>query len=188
VQQLFDESIAGQTWVARALNLSELPPIEAPWPPWLQSGKDADYSVYLPDAIGGEIAAAEAFVNASRALELAEAPPRPGPPSPILAEHGCSHSSYRLAVVGGGAPVPVYSGSRQRGYSLVVNVGAQEVFIAYGRDAEPTSGLSLVSGGVGFHELVFGTRSSLSVCCPNAAGSQIEVIDGDFDPPHLPEY
>lgn len=182
----FDESIAGQTWVARALDVREFPPIESPWPVHLQSGRDPDYEVWLPELVGGEIAAAEQFIAASEALERAELPPPAPVPFPLTVHAPSSHVSYQLPVPGGGAPLSVFSGNRQRSYVLVVNVGAQDCFIAYGRDADAAQGLFLAAGGVGFHELIWGTTSGLSVACPNAAGTQIAIVDGSYDPP-LPE-
>lgn len=177
----FDESIAGQTWVARALDIRELPPIESPWPPHLQSGLDPDYSVYLPEAIGGEVAAAEAFVAAARALESVDAPPPEPPPRAIPVELGCSHSSYRLNLTAGQSET-AYSASRERGYSLIVNTGPEDVFIAYGAEAD-AQGLFLAPDGEGFHELVHGTTSSLQVFCA-AAGGFVHIVDGRYDPAH----
>lgn len=176
--QLFDESIAGQTWVARALNRVELPPIERPWPAELQSGLPSDFCCWLPDAISGEIAAGEAFVALSEALEKAELPPPPPLPPPVRFDHLCSHVPVSFTIPAGTA-VTLYSADRNRGYSLVVNTGANSATIAYGRDATATD-LPLASGGDGFHELIFGTTSMCSVF--SAAGTTVVLIDGAFDP------
>lgn len=176
----FDESIAGQNWVARALDYAELPPIEVPWPPHLQSGLADDYAVYLPDAISGEIAAGEMFVAAARALELEELPaPLPPPPSQRI-KLQCAHTSYRIDLTAGES-TPIYSADREHGYSLLVNTGPEEVFIAYGAEAD-ARGLPLAPDGDGFHELVFGSTSSLQVFC-SAAGGFVHVIVGTYDPP-----
>lgn len=177
----FDESIAGQNWVARALDVAELPPIEAPWPPHLQSGLDPDYSVYLPDAISGEVAAGEMFIQAALALEAENAPPPPPPPQIVRARHQCSHTSYRLDLPAG-LSTPVFSADSEHGYALIVNTGPNDVFIAYGADAD-ARGLLLAPGGDGFHELVFGTTSSLNVFSI-LAGSFVHIILGTFDPPN----
>lgn len=175
----FDDAIAGQTWVARALDVAPRPPLESPWPPYLQSGLDPDYSVYLPEAIGGEIAAAEAFVAASEALAAIDAPAPEPPPPPTRVVQACTHTSYRVNITAA-EPNPIFSASRQRGYVLIVNTGPNDVFIAYGTDADAT-GLLLASGGVGFHELINGTSSSLSVFS-TVAGSFVHIVDGSHDP------
>jgi hypothetical protein len=176
----FDESIAGQNWVARALDRVDLPPIESPWPVSLQSALSDDYAVYLPDAISGEVAAGEMFIAAERALELAElGPPLPPAPAMRIRPEICSHTSFRIDLVAGES-TPVYSANPDRGYSLIVNTGPNEVNIAYGAEAD-ARGLPLAPDGDGFHELVNGTKSSLNVFCA-VAGGFIHVVPGLYDP------
>ena len=180
----YDESITGRTWVARALDLSDPwdadRPLRRPRPVEWQTGFPAEYAVFLPDAIGGEVPAAEAFIAAQIALQTADA----GGPVPAITVpvgrfiYPSAHGTYTVDVPAGLA-TQIYLGSRERSYSLIVNTGANDATLAYGKDADANS-LLLASGGVGFHELVFGTTSSASVF--SAAGTQIVVTDGRHDP------
>lgn len=182
LSELYDESIVGQNWVARSLDLVERLPLDRPAPaPW-QTSLPADFSVYLPGFIGGELVAAEAVIAAQvaldalasgidpKALELIEKALRVYSPS--------AHGTFAVDVAAG-ATVKLFDGSKQRSYCLIVNSGANDAFLAYGKDADARS-LPLASGGDGFHELVHGTRSSASVFA--AAATTIIVVDGRYDP------
>lgn len=178
----YDESIKQQTWVGRALNLSEpLARDGVMWPLAWQSGRQPEYAVYLPESIGGDVPAAEAFVTAQIALEKASGEiPEPPPPAPAVRVYTpSSHGTYSVDVPPG-VPTVIYQGNRERSYSLIINSGANDAFLAYGRDADVRS-LPLAPLGVGFHELVNGTRSSASVLSP--AGTFVTVTDGRYDPP-----
>ena len=175
----YDESIVGQNWVARSLDLVERYPLERPLPPTHQTAFPADYFVFLPGWIGGEIVAAEAIIVAQQALDAAHAP-RPEPPSTTTIRVYTPQSHGTPAVdLAAGDVVTIYNGDRQRSYSLIVNQGANPAFLSYGKDADGR-GLPLAPNGDGFHELVNGTRSSASVFSP--LGTTIVWVDGRHDP------
>lgn len=64
----------------------------------------------------------------------------------------------------------------KRSYLLLQNNGAADVRVAFGRDADLTSGLVLSSGG-GFYEPILGTVQSVHGISA-AADSQVTVIEG----------
>lgn len=178
----YPESIKQQTWVGRALNLREpVPRAGEPWPLAWQSGRQPEFEVFLPEAVGGDVPAAEAFVTAQIALEKASgALAPPAPPAPAVRVFTPSrHGSYAVDVPAN-TPTVIYQGNGERSYSLIVNAGANPAFLAYGKDADARA-LPLAAAGVGFHELVNGTKSSASVFSP--LGTFVTVVDGRYDPP-----
>lgn len=179
---VFDEAIGGQTWVARALDQREFPPLEKPWPDWLQSGIPSDLAVYLPinaGFMGGYLAASEQWVAAQTAVDNAMHPPVGVSLDVRRSISPCAHASYRVDVPAG-LVRQVYAASRNRGYSLIVNTGPNAVTIAYASDASALT-FPLAPGGVGFHELVNGTTGSLTVFGSGGA-SFVDVVDGTYDP------
>lgn len=181
VAAYYPEHLKQQTWVGRALNLVE--PIArdgVPWPMQWQSGRHAEFEIYLPESVGGDVPAGEAFVTAQIALERASgelAPPAPVPAA-VRVYTPSSHGTYAVDVPAN-APTVIFQGDRERSYSLIVNAGANPAFLAYGKDADARS-LPLADSGEGFHELVLGTRSSASVFSP--LGTFVTVVDGRYDP------
>lgn len=178
----YPESIKQQTWIGRALNLRE--PIArdgVPWPEAWQTGRSAEFGVYLRESIGGLVPAGEAFITAQIAIEKAaglEAPP-PSPVPAVRVFTPSAHGTFTVDVPAN-TPTVIYQGNRERSYSLIVNAGANDAFLAYGRDADARS-MPLAAAGVGFHELVNGTRSSANVFSP--LGTFVVVVDGRYDPP-----
>lgn len=177
----YPEGIKQQTWVGRALDLVE--PVArdgVAWPtPW-QSGRRAEFEVFLPESIGGNVPAGEAFVTAQIALDKAAegAPVVPAPVRSVRVYKPSAHGTFAVTVPAGGVR-QLYAADRQCSYSLIVNQGANDATLAYGRDADALS-LPLASAGDGFHELVDGTRSSASVFSP--LGTTIIVVQGRHDP------
>ena len=181
----YGESVKGRTWVSRALDLVDPwdadRPRDIPRPVAWQSGRNADFAAFLPHAIGGEVPAGEAFVAAQIALQIADAG-GPAPPATLSVArfvYPCAHGTYTVDVPAA-IPTQIYLGSRERAYSLIVNAGANDATLAYGRDADANS-QPLANAGDGFHELPFGTTSSASVF--SLLGTRITVTDGRHDPP-----
>lgn len=178
----FDSSIAGTNWVARALDLTEFWPVDGPLPPAFQSGRSADFDVYLPDAAGGEFAAGDAFISAAVALDAqySGGVNQATQVEAIRAITPQSMTTYSVDIPAGVSTV--FSFNNNRSYLLVVNAGANACQIAYGRDADATS-LNLAGGSVGFHELINGTVSSLSVFAAVGLPTRLVITEGTFYPP-----
>ncbi len=89
-------------------------------------------------------------------------------------------TTYRVDVPAG-APLAIFAATRERCYSLVVNGGAGAAVITYGRNpADATDGIPLAAAGVGFHELPFGTVSTMAVFA--AADTFLIITEGRYDP------
>jgi hypothetical protein len=92
-----------------------------------------------------------------------------------------SLSTYTVNVPAG-VSTPVWASTRERSYALVINSGANPAVVTYGRGSSgATDGIPLAAAGVGFHELVFGTTSTMFVF--SALGTFLTVTEGRFDPP-----
>lgn len=106
----------------------------------------------------------------------------PAPPPPAMRAYNPQALSTYIVDVPAGAPVPVFAQTRERSYSLVVNGGAGDAVIAYGRaPSSDTDGIPLAAAGVGFHELVNGTVSTCTAF--STADTFLVVTEGRFDPP-----
>lgn len=91
-----------------------------------------------------------------------------------------SIATYRVDVPAG-APTPIFATTRERSYALIVNGGANPAVICYGRNpADAADGIPLAAAGVGFHELLYGTTSTMAAF--SAAGTFLIVTEGRFDP------
>lgn len=72
------------------------------------------------------------------------------------------------------AQVVPYNAARV--YLFLQNLGAANVFVAFGRAATPTQGVQMAGGG-GFYEPILGTVSSVHIIA--AAGTQnVQVVEG----------
>lgn len=113
--------------------------------------------------------------NPFRQMPGVAAPP---PAQRIFSPQGMS--TYVIEVPAGSA-VQIYGQSRERSYSLVVNGGANDAVITYGRfPSGAGDGIPLAAAGVGFHELVYGTTSTLAAF--SASGTFLIVTEGRYDP------
>ena len=106
----------------------------------------------------------------------------PDPPPPATRQYNPQALSTYIVDVPAGVPVPVFAQTRERSYSLIVNGGANDAVITYGRaPSGAADGIPLASGGDGFHELINGTVSTCTAFA--AAATFLVVTEGRFDPP-----
>jgi len=101
-------------------------------------------------------------------------------PAPMRSYNPQSMTTYRVDVPAL-TPTPIFAATRERSYSLVVNGGANDAVIAYGRaPANATDGIPLAAGGVGFHELISGTTSTMTAFATLA--TFLIITEGRYDP------
>lgn len=106
----------------------------------------------------------------------------PSAPPPATRSYNPQTLSTYSVDVPAGIATPLFAATRERSYSLIVNSGANDAALAYGRPATAdTDGIPLAASGVGFHELINGTVSTAFVF--SSAGTTIIVTEGRFDPP-----
>lgn len=111
-----------------------------------------------------------------------DVPLAPKAPPPATRAYNPQAMATYSVVIPAGVATQLYGSSRERSYSIIVNTGANDAALAYGRPSgADTDGILLSSGGVGFHELINGTVSEAWVF--SSAGTTIIVTEGRFDPP-----
>jgi hypothetical protein len=90
-------------------------------------------------------------------------------------------STYRVDLPAGVA-IDIFAATRERSYALIVNAGANDAVITYGRQPSGAAdGIPLTAAGAGFHELINGTTGTAAAF--SAAGTFLIVTEGRFDPP-----
>jgi hypothetical protein len=107
-----------------------------------------------------------------------------GPATPPPAQRAFNPQALSTYVVNvpANTPTPVFAQTRERSYSLIVNAGANDAVIAYGRaPSGAADGIPLANGGAGFHELVNGTTSTCTAFA--AVATFLIVTEGRYDPP-----
>lgn len=167
------------TWVDYALGREERPvDLHRVRPPSQQSGLSADYFAYIPRSAGGVPLAPkiaqlarvlkvraqrrrEIQRGASPGIETDTAPAQPEAPvrvaGPIQATMRQTLSNYRATFTGETVILP---SSRQRAYILIINVGANDVWLAFDKIADSADGVPLRTPD-GFLELTHGTASEI---------------------------
>lgn len=93
-----------------------------------------------------------------------------------------SLNTFPLLAIPAGIAIQVYAATRERSYSIIINAGANDCVISYNRQPiSGTDGIPLAAAGVGFHELIYGTTST--VWAFSTAGTSLSLSEGRYDPP-----
>lgn len=186
------------SWVDRALNREQRPNFDGIYPPSRQTAVPADFTAFLP-LPGGDLPQGPKLAHLARVLKVrararreiqrgaspgvietdAAAAAEPVRVSgPIQVTQRRTQSNYRATFTGETVLLP---SSRQRSYLLVINIGANDVWLAFDKIADSADGIPLRTPD-GFLELEQGTASEVRAFVAGAGTGALIVVEGLYYP------
>ncbi len=199
-----DNEPTALSWVDRALDRRSRRDLHAVLPAAQQTGFPADYFAHLP-VRGPSVPDSPRLAQLARVLAVqarrrrrvqraraglepdtaagdagaAGAEGGAGPSAvpvtgPVQVTSRRSHSNFRATFTGETVLLPA---SRQRAYVLIVNIGANDVWLGFDRVASSADGLPLRTPD-GFHELIHGTASEVRAFVAAGNTGTVIVVEG----------